>query len=212
MPRPAPSPASARQGPVLSHLGPWEKPHISSVGKQRAAGGQGVGAPATDTGGGRACGEWGVLSAIIGRLDSATPPPAIPHQRPATTHWAGGRWVGTGWAAGGAAQPFDLARSCMRRVMLGGLVPVARHPKLNHHLWRASGGETHTQNKNAQHTPSLLQVQNRNPKALSPTSAADCNGRTALAFAKARLHFGIASLLRAAGGIEGNNNTCCIIN
>ena len=43
-------------------------------------------------------------------------------------------------------------------------------------------------------------------------NAADRNGRTALAFAKARLHFGIASLLRAAGSIEENNNTCCIIN
>ena len=43
-------------------------------------------------------------------------------------------------------------------------------------------------------------------------NAADRNGRTALALAKARRDLGIASLLRAAGSIEENNNTCCIIN
>ena len=43
-------------------------------------------------------------------------------------------------------------------------------------------------------------------------NAADGAGRTALALAKARRHFRIASLLRAAGSIEENNNTCCIIN
>ena len=43
-------------------------------------------------------------------------------------------------------------------------------------------------------------------------NAADRNGRTALALAKARRHSRIASLLRAAAGIEENDNTCCIIN
>ena len=43
-------------------------------------------------------------------------------------------------------------------------------------------------------------------------NAADGAGRTALALAKARRHFRIAYLLRAAGSIEENDNTCCIIN
>ena len=43
-------------------------------------------------------------------------------------------------------------------------------------------------------------------------NAADGAGRTALALAKARRHFRIASLLRAAGSVEENNNTCCTIN
>ena len=43
-------------------------------------------------------------------------------------------------------------------------------------------------------------------------NASDGDGRTALALAKARRHFRIASLLRAAGSIEENNNTCCLIN
>ena len=43
-------------------------------------------------------------------------------------------------------------------------------------------------------------------------NAADGDGRTALALAKASHQFRIAYLLRAAGSIEENNNTCCVIN
>ena len=62
-----------------------------------------LGAPAADT---------GLCARRVGcghqPPDSATPPPNHQCPPPAAAHWASERYVGAGWAVGGAAQPLDF--------------------------------------------------------------------------------------------------------